>query len=108
MDLGANIGLATVWFLNHFSHAQVVAVEANPDNYPSLSTNLDPYGKRVQVVQGAVWSKCTDLTVARRSCASDGQVRESLPGDKPEDRIKAWDIPHLMDVGKMEQIDLLK
>ncbi len=108
IDLGANIGLASIWFLNHFPQARTVAIEANPDNFNSISTNLKPYDDRVKLILGAVWSKQTDLTVVRRGSASDAQVRESIDTDNPADRIKGWDIPSLMEVGGFETIDILK
>jgi FkbM family methyltransferase len=108
VDLGANIGLASIWFLNRFPEARTVAIEANPDNFNSVSTNLKPYGDRAKLILGAVWSKRTDLTVVRRESASDAQVRESMDTDNAADRIKGWDIPSLMEAGGFRTIDILK
>ncbi len=108
LDLGANIGLASIWFLNHFENARVVAVEANPDNYNAISNNLGPYGERINLVRGAVWPRRADLSIARRVNESDAQVHESLPTDDPKDRISGWDIPSLMELGKFKTLDLLK
>ncbi len=55
-----------------------------------------------------MWFKSGDLTIVRRNNQSDAQVRESLPSDPPENRIKAWDIPSLMELGDFSTIDLLK
>ena len=109
LDLGANIGLASTWFLSAYPNAQVLAVEANPDNYHAIQDNLAPYGERAQVLLGGVWSRCADLTVVRRSeWEWDAQVCEAQPGDSPEDVIKGWDIPYLMGLGNFKHIDLLK
>ena len=108
LDLGANVGLASIWFLNCFPDAFLVSVEANPDNYRVVSRNLAPYGNRVQVVEGAVWFGRGNLTIVRRENQSDAQVREALPSDPPENRIEAWDIPSLMELGHFSTIDLLK
>jgi FkbM family methyltransferase len=108
LDLGANSGLASTWFLNRFPEAAIVAVEPNPDNYQIMARNLAPYDERVRIVKGAAWHRPTDLTLIRRNNESDAQVREIEPGDKPQDRIMAWDIPGLMEIGDFPIVDLLK
>jgi FkbM family methyltransferase len=108
VDLGGNIGLASVWFLNTFPRAKVVTIEANPDNYPSLEANLGPYGDRAAVVKGGVWWRQTPLAVVRRQNEGDAQVREALPGDSPATMIEGWDVPGLMALGGFKHIDLLK
>jgi FkbM family methyltransferase len=108
VDLGGNIGLASVWLLNAFPRAQLVAVEANPDNYPSLEANLQPFGERATVVKGGVWWRRAPLTLVRRQNESDAYVREAIPGDNPADLMDGWDIPALMARKGFSRIDLLK
>jgi FkbM family methyltransferase len=106
VDLGANIGLASVWFLNTFPRAKVVTIEANPDNYPLLEANLRPYGDRAVVLKGGVWWRRTPLALIRRQNEGDAGVREALPGDA--DLMEGWDLPALMERGGFARIDLLK
>ena len=108
VDLGANAGLASVWFLNTFPGARVVSIEANPDNYPSLEANLQPYGDRAIVVKGGVWSRKTPLALVRGRDEGDAGVREAVAGDNPLDLMDGWDMPALMARGGFTQIDLLK
>jgi FkbM family methyltransferase len=108
LDLGANAGLASIWFLHRFPDAAIVAVEPNPDNYQIISMNLAPNDERVRIVKGAVWHRPKDLTLVRRNNDADAQVREIEPGDKAQDRIMAWDIPGLMEIGDFPIVDLLK
>jgi len=108
IDLGGNAGLASVWFLNVFPRARVVAIEANPDNYPSLEANLHPYGDRATVVKGGVWWRRTALALVRRQNEGDAHVREAAPGDNPADLVEGWDIPALMELAGFTRIDLLK
>jgi len=46
LDLGANIGCASIYFLNRYLASKVIAVEADPANFPLLVKNLKPYGSR--------------------------------------------------------------
>lgn len=108
VDLGGNIGLASVWLLNAFPQAKVVAIEANPDNYRSLEANLQPYGERATVVKGGVWWRKIPLALVRRQNESDAYVREAVPGDNPADLMEGWDVPAMMARAGFTHIDLLK
>ena len=108
VDLGGNIGLASVWCLNQFPEARVVTIEANPVNYASLAMNLAPYGSRAVTVEGGVWWRNAGLTVLRRQNEGDAQVRERQPGDDLATSIDGWDIPSLMERGGFDHVDLLK
>jgi FkbM family methyltransferase len=110
VDLGGNIGLASVWFLNAFPGAKVVTIEANPDNYASLEANLQPYGDRATVVQGGVWWRRAPLALVRRQNESDAHVREALPEDTSASAeiLEGWDVPAMMELGGFPEIDLLK
>jgi FkbM family methyltransferase len=108
IDLGGNAGLSSVWFLNIFPRARVIAIEANPANYPSLDANLQPYGDRATVVKGGVWWRRTSLALVRGRDEGDASVREAVPGDNPADLMEGWDIPALMERAGFPHIDLLK
>jgi FkbM family methyltransferase len=108
LDLGANVGLASVWFLSRFPNVRVFAVEADGGNYEVCSENLAPYHERARVMRGAAWSKRTTLTLLRKSCAADNHVKEPTPEDKAEDRVEGWDIASLVRMSGFEHVDLAK
>jgi FkbM family methyltransferase len=59
LDLGANIGVSAAYFLSRFPTATVIAVEPDANNFEQCKRNLQPYGDRAVLLQGAVWShKC--------------------------------------------------
>ena len=45
LDLGANIGLASVYFLNKYPQSAVIAVEPEESNFNMLQLNLNGYSK---------------------------------------------------------------
>ena len=108
LDLGANIGLASAWFLNRFPAATVFAVEAAADNYPTCKENLAQYGSRARVLHGAAWSSRETLTLRRKSCAADNSVHESGTGHPDEVQVEGWDIASLIEMSGFKQVDLLK
>jgi FkbM family methyltransferase len=110
VDCGANIGCSSAWFLTRHPGARVVAIEPDPSNFRQLRENLQPYGDRVTLVQGAVWSEPTGLVVVRGSFG-DGrqwatQVRPCGPGERSD--LVAFDMPALFALLGDGAIDLLK
>jgi FkbM family methyltransferase len=108
IDLGANVGLASVYFLSSYPAARIFAVEADVDNFNACGANLAPYGERARVIHGAAWSKRTTLTLHRRTCAADNTVNDQGGGESSEIMVEGWDIGSLIELSGFEQIDLLK
>lgn len=111
LDLGANVGYASAYFLSCFPTADVVAVEPDPGNFEQCRKNLVPYGSRAKVLHGAVWSHPSKLVLSPDSFRDrrewSVQVRESTdPEDKAD--VTAWDIPSLLEMSGHDSIDLLK
>jgi len=111
VDLGANVGYSSVYFLNCFPAARIVAVEPDPQNYALCVANLQPYGARVTVLQGAVWSRCTTMAGSRSpmSAGNDWRVRMVEAADRTDAaEIPAWDVETLLAKADMSEVDLLK
>jgi FkbM family methyltransferase len=108
LDLGANIGLSSAWFLCRFPKATVFAVEADVDNYATCCENLAPYGSRARTLHGAAWSSQTNLTLRRKSCAADHSVEETVAGEEGEMQVPAWSLANLIEMSGFVQVDLLK
>jgi FkbM family methyltransferase len=110
LDLGANVGYSSAYFLNCFPNARVLAVEPDERNVEICSLNLKPYGDRALLLHGAVWSRCTKLNLSRGTYG-DGrewatQVVES-PGGREGD-LEAWDVDSLINMAGGRDVDLLK
>ncbi len=87
IDCGANVGYASVYYLNRFPGAAVVAVEPEPGNLAICERNLAPYADRALLSKSAVWSRPT------------GPRATTVP---------AVDIPTLMELGGGRTVDLLR
>jgi len=61
-DLGANIGLASLYFANAYPHATIVAVEPDASNYEMLLKNTAPY-KNIKCWHGGVWGAKSNLDI---------------------------------------------
>jgi FkbM family methyltransferase len=111
VDLGANVGYSSAYFLSCFPTATLLAVEPDPSNFEICCKNLAPYGSRAQIVLGAVWSNRSRLVLSRGTfgdgCEWATQVRQS-EGKEDQATVEGWDIPSLLDLAGSKQIDLLK
>ena len=57
LDLGANIGMASVWLAKRLSFSQVIAVEPDPKNAALVRGNLKLNGIRGEVIEAAIGPK---------------------------------------------------
>lgn len=112
LDLGANVGFSAAYFLNVFPRARVVAVEPDERNLAICKANLSPYGDRVLLLHGAVWSRPATLRLLRGTFL-DGrdwttQVDELVDGERESAGVQAWDVGSLIDMSEGVTVDLLK
>src|SRR5262252_8147645 len=63
VDLGANVGYSSAYFLSKYPNANVLAVEPDPSNYAICCRNLEPFGRRAKIIHGAAWPQCTNLVL---------------------------------------------
>jgi FkbM family methyltransferase len=57
LDLGANIGMASLWLAKSYAFTQVIAVEADPSNAALVRQNLELNGIAGQVLEAAIGPK---------------------------------------------------
>jgi FkbM family methyltransferase len=54
LDLGANIGLTSVWLAKRYSFSRVIAVEPDPNNASLVRRNLELNGIKGEVLEAAI------------------------------------------------------
>jgi len=115
IDLGANIGLSTLYFANRFPDAIIIAVEPEIANYNLLVENTKPYDN-VRPVQAAIWNKVEEIDVVD---TGGGEVAymvsetkgydELLTGSKRRKHtIQAITIDWIVKKFNIERIDIIK
>jgi len=110
VDLGANAGFSSVYFLNRFPEASVIAVEPDSRNVEVCRRNLAGYGGRARLIYGAVWSRMTTLALVTGSYR-DGRewaTQVTDAGDSGTPAIPAYDMPYLIAQAPDRHIDILK
>jgi FkbM family methyltransferase len=112
VDLGANIGLATVFFGLRYPRAKILAVEPEEENFQALSANTAAWGDRVRTRQAAVWTR--DGVVNLRMETDEGTPLEpwaartsNQPG--PVGRpVECHTLKTLLDRAGFDYVDILK
>ncbi|MEC4816573.1 MAG: FkbM family methyltransferase, partial [Scytonema sp. PMC 1069.18] len=108
IDAGANVGYSSIYFLNKYPEAHIIAIEPDQENFKICQKNLSGYKERVSVIQAGLWSHITALKVcneeSREKCSI--QVKECQEGETPD--IYAIDIDSLLKKYNLTTIDLLK
>lgn len=111
IDLGANIGLASVFFAKRYPNANILAVEPDKRNYAVLTQNIAGVSDRVKSILGAAWHK--DGKIFIQSDLADGSDlgawgrRTVETADNRENEVDAFGLSSL--IGKMRgDIDILK
>jgi len=109
LDLGANVGFSSAYFLSSFPKAKVVAVEPDADNCTVCAANLAPYGSRAVLVCGAVWTRRTKLRFSETSVGIGNEWgRQMEESPQMDAAVEAWDVASLIDMGGFEKADMVK
>lgn len=112
IDLGANIGLTSIYFAGQFPKCQVSAVEPDPSNFQLLEKNLSGLveSRLVRVINGAVWHSDTRLTFARRAGAVGHNAIRVAEADTNTHAaaVTAFSIPTLLQCAGYPRADIVK
>jgi FkbM family methyltransferase len=105
VDLGANVGYSSAYFLSQFKSCSVIAVEPDPENFAELQKNVAPYRDRVMAIQAAVWPISERITLNHPGQGEEWGVRVKPSFDGTVESIT---VPELLRVSGQDRISLLK
>lgn len=106
LDLGANIGLASIYYLNKYPQAKVIAVEPEKGNFLCLKENTKNY-TNFHSYNNGIWHKNTDLKIVDTSKGNWAYKVQEVSAEE-KGMIKAITIEKIIDDHKLSQIDILK
>jgi FkbM family methyltransferase len=111
IDLGANVGYSSAYFLSKYPNATVLAIEPDPGNYAICVRNLAPFGDRGRAVLGAAWPESAKLALNRGTWRDGREWSTQVKPENGEDAtsyVEGYDIPTLIRLSGFAEIDLLK
>lgn len=111
IDLGANIGLASVFFALRYPEARILAVEPDTENFALLVRNTARFSPRVRTRQGAVWTH--DGEVNLRHHDAEGRPLgawgvQVAPDTGRGETTASFTMPTLMHMVDFPDVDILK
>jgi FkbM family methyltransferase len=77
LDLGANIGMTSLWLAKTYSFTQVIAVEPDPNNAAPVRQNLELNGIAAQVLEAAIGPKEAVARFAFSESSNLGRLSEN-------------------------------
>ncbi len=106
IDVGANVGYASVYFAERYPHARIIAVEPEEGNFALLQRNTAPY-KNVTTVRAALWPHSATVAIDNPGDASWAfRIRE--PEHASSGAVRGISMLELLDEYDISTIDLLK
>ncbi len=107
IDAGANIGLTSLFFLEHFNQPNIICVEPEQKNFSILDFNLNSSLDKVVKVNGAIWNSNSKIKIVkdfRDQLDWSFRVEET----NESDGIQAFSINQLVKDNNLKIIDILK
>jgi FkbM family methyltransferase len=105
VDLGAYIGISTVYFAERYRSAQILALEPDPSNFACLLRNLPaaPVHDRITAVQACV----ADFDGVARFSQSSSRWSHAIQSDGPVE-VSAVTFTDLLERHDLQTVDILK
>jgi FkbM family methyltransferase len=113
IDVGANVGLASLYFAYHWPSCRILAVEPNPETYEILVENLGPLTRsgRCKTLRAAAWGSHAELcpVAGQRPGAFDAySLREAAISDAEGGKITGLAMPEIIEYSGFKNVDFLK
>jgi FkbM family methyltransferase len=106
VDIGANIGLASVLFATRYPDARIISIEPEPSNFAVLAMNAKLF-PQIEPVHAAVWNRSDvayiDPEIPYGHCGV--QVSKNLENGIS---VKCLTVSELIDRFNLPQIDIMK
>lgn len=106
VDLGANIGLTSLWLGSQIRPTKVVCVEPNARNIPLLRANLSALDAPALVVAGAVARESGSAYFRARTEGWGGLLTPGPRGATEE--VPCFSMASILQMGELERVDILK
>ncbi|WP_171047921.1 FkbM family methyltransferase [Pedobacter xixiisoli] len=107
VDLGANIGLASIYFKSKYPEANVYAVEMETDNYVQLKKNVQQF-KNTYPIFGAIYDETTNIKISNTELAYNFKIEVDIEKEIDAITVATLTMPDLIADHQIKEIDLLK
>src|SRR5262245_26464392 len=106
VDLGAHVGMTSLFLLEALPAARIVCVEPDADNARLLRQNLASFGDRALVIEAAVAARAGEASFEASGWSWERRLRtDTAAGGR---RVRCLTIADIMREARLDAIDLLK
>lgn len=102
VDVGANTGIATVYFKHNFPNAKIISVEPTEENTKFFKQNIAGL-QDIHLIEQPIWSEKRKLGVQDNWSTAGQSYNNSVEG-----KFESVTMPELMEAYSIKNIDLLK
>lgn len=106
IDGGANIGLTTAFYAQHYPNALIVAVEPSSENCSLLKHNCHSFSN-ISILEGGLWSDSGFLRLVNPD-AQSWSFRCEPAQPQTEGAFSAYSIESILDLAGTDRCDLIK
>jgi FkbM family methyltransferase len=107
IDVGANVGYASLYFAHFFPNAHIIAVEPEHSNYQTLAENTQNH-ENIVCIHAAIWPQETELTLQNPKGPNWSFHYKETANATSGPVIKTQTLPGLMEKFGLKRINLLK
>ncbi|MFY9265800.1 MAG: FkbM family methyltransferase [Solirubrobacterales bacterium] len=105
LDLGAHIGLASIYMTTRFPNARIIAIEADPQLIPRLKANV--HGLPVEVIHAAVSRRGGKRNFYRGDETWSNSIEPTRHGQQVVE-VPAITVDQILDRCGVDRVDLMK
>jgi FkbM family methyltransferase len=106
LDVGANIGMASIYFANRYPSAKIIAIEPEPTNFRMLEKNIAAY-PGISAVRAALWPSGGEVSVVAPS-GMNGSYGHWGFTVSDGTGVRAVTVPAILQEFEIATIDILK
>lgn len=112
VDVGANIGLVSIFFANKYPQAKIIAIEPEESNFKLLTKNVAPY-RNIIPIQAALWNQNGEINLVDPGEGNWGFRTEDADASKKTldnfcHKVAALTVDKIIHDYKLDKIDILK
>jgi FkbM family methyltransferase len=104
VDIGANVGMAALYFATHYPLAQIICIEPDKDNCTVLQKNCAPY-KNIKIMQAAIMPQDGFVSIKKALLQYNNSVQFS---DSEKNNVQAICMNTLFSNFELTHVDLMK
>lgn len=112
LDLGANIGLSSLYFRKHLPNSMIICVEPDVDNFKILKSNTENNSpNNIEIMNVGIWYTNMQLAISRNfRDKKSWSITLDPPGNKSnlDSLVQGMTVDQVLNQNRLDKIDFIK